>query len=245
MSLPPQMPHDGNFRTTQWTTILRAAHQSSSGGFDALSEVCQTYWYPLYAYLRRTGHNEDSAEELTQAFFEHILSTEALRVANSERGRFRSFLLNSLKNFVINSYVRNSAEKRGGNVPPISWDGLAPAVRYRLEPADTLTPEALYERRWALTVVDQALGVLRAEYERGEKTKLFDDLKPALVGEPTEPYATLAQRHNLTEGSIKVAVHRLRQRFREALLEIVSSTVTNPRDVEDEIRTLIGALDRK
>lgn len=242
--MPPseRAEQQARFNTTRWALVLAAVDKNDTEAFEALSELCRIYWYPLYAYLRRSGHSEHAAEDLTQGFFEHLLSRNGLANVQAEKGRFRSYLLSSLKNYVINEHYRSTAQRRGGIAERISLDALQPAERYRLEPVDNLTPDALFERRWALAVVEQVLAKVRDEFGRGDRAKLFDALKPALLGEHAKPYSVLADEHGLTESAIKVSVHRLRQRFRTALQETVAATVASHETVDEEIGFLINAL---
>lgn len=228
------------FRTTQWGLVSLAASNGPES-FDALSELCRNYWYPLYAYLRRSGQTHPAAEDLTQAFFERLLAKPWLERADAARGRFRTFLLTSLKNFVINEHRRDAAQRRGG-AKCVSWEGLSPEARYQFEPVDQLTPDKLFERRWAMTVLELAFARLREELAEPVRRKLFDALKPALIGGDSLPYAAIAAELGVSESAIKVTVHRLRQRFRATLKDVVADTLASPENVDDEIRQLIAAL---
>lgn len=242
--MPPNLEQPRQFVTTQWNLVRKAAQSEGTEGFAALSELCRQYWYPLYAFVRRSGNDEATAQDLTQGFFEHLLSSAGLKAVRSEKGRFRSFLLCALKNYLINEHYRANTQKRGGSARHFSLDDEEAAERYKYEPVDKLTPEALYERRWALTLVEQVLAVLRTEFVSAYRQEFFDALKPALLGESTVSYADVAQRFGTTEGAVKVMIHRLRKRFREGLVETVSQTVDDPSEVEDEIRFMIAALER-
>jgi RNA polymerase sigma factor (sigma-70 family) len=228
------------FETTQWSTVL-AASQSTGRAREALATLCQIYWYPLYAYLRRGGHTAEDAEDLTQGFFTHLLEKGALRSADPERGRFRSFLLASLRHYVSNERARARADKRGGStvlLPLHDAEG-----RYRREPPDDRTPEKLLDRRWALAVLDRVAATLRDEFRRRGKEAVFDGLKEYLAGDAEGPsYREIGVRLGLSEGAARVAVYRLRRRFGELLRKEVGQTLASPQDIEDEIRCLIRAL---
>jgi RNA polymerase sigma-70 factor (ECF subfamily) len=205
--------------------------------------LCEIYWYPLYAFLRRQGHSAEDAQDLTQGFFARVLEKDALSHVDPARGRFRSFMLASLKHFVANERVRASALKRGGPLPPLSFEFETAEGQYRLEPRDEVTPESLFDRRWALTLLARVLGRIRSEFEKAGKAALFDALKGYLTAEETElSYREAAASLGLSEGAVKVAVHRLRRRFRLLLREEIAQTVATPEDVEDEIDYLFRAL---
>ena len=228
------------FETTRWSTVL-AASQSTGHAQEALATLCQIYWYPLYAYLRRGGHTAEDAEDLTQGFFAHLLEKRALRAADPERGRFRSFLLASLRHYVSNERARARADKRGGSAVLLPLDDAE--GQYRREPADDRTPERLLDRRWALTVLDRVAATLREEFCRRGKEAVFDELKPHLTGDAEgTPYREIGVRLGLSEGAARVAVHRLRRRFGELLRKEVGQTLASPEDIEDEIRCLMRAL---
>jgi RNA polymerase sigma-70 factor (ECF subfamily) len=236
-------PRRESFATTQWSQVLAARDGTSSKARQALADLCSTYWYPLYAYVRRRGYRPDEAQDLTQAFFARLLEKESLRAADRERGRFRSFLLASLQHFLCNEHDRARARKRGGGRAALSFDLDAAEDRYRLDPSHDLTPEKLFERRWALTLLDQVLGRLRQEWEADGKGPLFVALKPTLTGEAnTDSYREVASHLGLSEAGVKVTVHRLRRRYRDLLREEIGRTVAQARDVEDEIRNLFAVL---
>jgi len=232
------------FVTTHWSVVL-SAHGDSTRANDALSTLCKAYWYPLYAYVRRQGHAPHDAQDLTQDFFTRLLARQFLAAADPARGRFRSFLLSALKNFLANEWDRRNAQKRGGGQVLISIDDTNAESRYAMEPADNTTPEKLFERRWATTLLDRVLARLRDEHAAQGKTELYSALKDCLTFESaTAPYAELGQRLNMSEGAIKVAVHRLRARYRELLREEIAQTVSSAAQVEEEIRQLFAALAR-
>jgi RNA polymerase sigma-70 factor (ECF subfamily) len=232
------------FATTRWSVVLAAARDDRSPAVkQALATLCETYWYPLYAYLRRRGCSADDAQDTIQEFFLHLLEKHSLRVADSQRGKFRSFLLASLNHFQANERRQASAQKRGGTQLPVALDFLSGEHRYALEPSEDLTPEKIYERRWALTLLETTLSRLRQEYDRRGKLELFDALKVLLSGEDrTESYREIAARLGITEGAVKVAVHRLRRRYGELLREEISQTVSGPDDVDGEIHALFDVF---
>lgn len=238
-----EMSPGSSFCTTHWSLVLLARDQQSPQAQQALAELCQTYWYPLYAYVRRRGHNPADAEDLTQGFFERLLAKDYLGDLTPGAGRFRSFLLTALKHFLANEWDRTQTRKRGGGQTIVSLDDQEAEIRYRLEPEDHVTPERLFDQRWALTVLERVLARLRAESAAGEKAALFDALKGFLSAEqPAGAYTETAARLGLKEGAVKVAVHRLRRRYGELLRAEIAQTVHDPADVEDEVRHLIAAL---
>ena len=228
------------FETTRWTMVRTAGDASSPDAEQALTTLCRTYWYPLYAYLRREGHAREDARDLTQAFFVKLLEEGTIRVADPRRGKFRSFLLASLKHFVSNQLRRERTAKRGLGRAPTSLDFLDFEIaegRYAKELAHAATPEQVFERRWAFTVLEQVVEDLRREYADLGKARLFSHLKPFLGGDSdTVPYREIATELDMTEGSVKVAVHRLRRRCRALLLSEIAHTVADPADVEGELR---------
>jgi RNA polymerase sigma-70 factor (ECF subfamily) len=231
------------FVTTHWSVVSSAGRNDTSRAREALGKLCQTYWHPLYAYVRRLGHPPPDAQDLTQEFFARLLEKNFLADADESRGRFRSFLLTALKHFLANEWDKARAEKRGGGQIPIPIDSGSAETSCRFEPADSVTPEKIYERRWALTLLAQVLRRLREEYVRAGREKLFEQLKPTLTeASRTIGYAVIAGRLGTSEGAVKVAVHRLRQRYREVLRAEIADTVTSPGEVEDELRNLFAAL---
>jgi RNA polymerase sigma-70 factor (ECF subfamily) len=234
---------DPQFHTTQWSLIVAAAGQDGVAAKAALADLCQAYWYPLYAFLRRRGHNAEDARDLTQGFFATLLEKGYLGDADPERGRFRSFLLTAISRFAGKEYDRASAQKRGGNRSILSIDFGDGELRYQREPVDNWTPERIFERRWALTLLDRTLSRLRQEHEADDKLRLFEALKVFLTGESgAPPLRQLAERLELTEGAVKVAVHRLRQKYRELLRGEIAQTVGTDQDVDDELSYLLTAL---
>ena len=231
------------FVTTHWSVVLTAGRNDTTRAHDALARLCQTYWHPLYAYVRRVGNSPHDAQDLTQEFFARLLEKNYLAAADESRGRFRSFLLAALKHFLANEWDKARAQKRGGGQIPISIDVGAAETSCHFEPADTTTADKIYERRWALTLLDHVLRRLREEYVRDGKQKLFEQLKPTLTeASRSVAYAEIARRLDTTEGAVKVAVHRLRQRYREILRAEIAETVAGPDEVEDELRNLFAAL---
>ncbi len=231
------------FTTTHWTVILRARDQESPAADAALEKLCRSYWYPLYAYVRRQGHDEASAKDLTQEFFARFLGRDYLRGVQREKGRFRSFLLASLKHFLADEWDKAQAQKRGGGRTMLSLDDDSAEDRYHLEPADTTTAERLFERRWAMTLLDQARSRLREEYRRAGKSKLYDLLRVFEAGDWNVPtYAEVAADLGMTESAVKSAALRMRQRYRELVREEVSHTVNSPAEIDEEIRYLINVI---
>jgi RNA polymerase sigma factor (sigma-70 family) len=234
----------GGFPTTHWSAVLSAGEAGSSPDAQAaLERLCRTYWYPLYAYVRRQGRSVEEAQDMTQEFFARLLEKEYLRHTDPARGRFRTFLLTSLQRFLINDWKKGRAARRGGGQPVISWDRHETETRFLAEPADQSTPEKAFEKRWALIMLEQALGRLRDEFTAGGHLERFERLKVLLWGEKgAPPYAGVAAELGLTESALKVAVHRLRQRYRELLRTEVADTVARPEDVDDELRHLIAVI---
>ena len=231
--------------TTHWSVVLAAGNTESPQANEALEKLCQTYWYPLYAYIRRRGNNPTDAEDLTQGFFARFLEKNYIGDITPGVGRFRCFLLASLNHFLANEWDRAQTSKRGGGKVIISLDDQDAETRYQFEPMDNLTPETLYERRWALTVLERVLARLRQEFVATERAELFDQFKVFLsLEQPDCSYAEIAVRTGLKEGTVKVAVHRLRRRYGELLRAEIGQTVSPPSEVEDEVRHLISALSR-
>ena len=231
------------FATTHWTVVLSAGHSETTRGRDALAALCETYWYPLYAYVRRQGHSSHDAEDLTQGFFARLLESETLAGVSREKGKFRTFLLVALKRFLANEWHRAHTHKRGGASFHVPLQGHTAETRYVAEPVEHLTAEKLYERRWALTLLERVLTRLGHEFDAAEKKELFEKLKPHLMADRAAiPYADAAMALSMNEGAVKVAVHRLRRRFRELFREEVAQTVAAPEEIDDEIRHLLSAF---
>jgi RNA polymerase sigma-70 factor (ECF subfamily) len=237
------LAHPQGFASTRWSLVLAAGRGDTPEARSALAALCQIYWYPLYAYVRRAGHPADEARDLTQEFFARLLEKRYLRAADSQRGRFRSFLLTAFKRFLSKQRQRAMALKRGGGCGMMSLDFDQGERRFRLEPSTDVTPEVLYERRWALAMLDQVMARLRDRFERAGKREDFDRLKVFLTGEAAAPsYREVAAAMGTTEGAVKVAVHRLRRQFRDLVLAEIAQTVTVPEDAEDELRHLFEAI---
>jgi RNA polymerase sigma-70 factor (ECF subfamily) len=237
---PPSHPA---FVTTHWSLVISAGRNDTPRARNALEKLCRNYWFPIYAFVRRQGHGPHDAQDLTQEFFARLLEKNQLAVADPAKGRFRSFLLASLKHFLANEWDKANARKRGGGQVLIPIDFATAETSCGIELADNLTAEKIFEQRWALTLLEQVLRRLRAEYVRDDREKLFEQLKPTLTeASRTVAYAEIANRLGTTEGAVKVAVHRLRQRYREVLRAEIADTVANPGEVEDEIRNLFAAL---
>jgi RNA polymerase sigma factor (sigma-70 family) len=241
--LEDSRPQRAEFATTHWSIVLSAGKGATPVSRETLTSLCETYWYPLYAYVRRRGYQVHDARDLVQEFFASLLEKDWLRVADPARGRFRWFLLSACNHFLANQRRRATAEIRGGGRRVLSIDFDTAERRYELEPADETTPEKLFERRWAMTLLHQALERLREQYTRTGKQALYDEIKCYLGStEAVPPYDQLAQRLNMSPAAVKVAVHRLRRRCREVLRQEIEQTVDGPDDVDDELRALFSAV---
>ncbi len=231
------------FATTHWSVVLAAGDSNSPAAAESLEALCRTYWFPLYAYVRRRGYRPEEAQDLTQEFFARLLARKAFEHLTREGGKFRSFLLKALNRFLVNEWERHQAQKRDERKIAFSLDGLDPESRYRFEPAEEMSPELLFDRKWAATLLDQAMNRLRGEYAAEGKAELFQRLQPCLTGaQCTLPYAALARQSGVSEGAVKMAVQRLRRRYGELLRAEVAHTVSSPHEVAEEIRGLIGVL---
>ncbi|MEM9280463.1 MAG: sigma-70 family RNA polymerase sigma factor [Verrucomicrobiota bacterium] len=229
--------------TTHWSVVLAAQGSDSIPAGTALANLCESYWYPLYAFIRRRGHDPHDAQDLTQAFFEKLLEKNYLTSVAREKGKFRTFLLASLKHFLANEWDRSQAAKRGGGHLPISLDDTQSEARYQLEPAEHLSADKLYERRWALTLLDQVLERLKSEMADSGKETQFEALKPCLTqGKGEQSFAAIGKQLGVSEGTARVAAHRLRQRYRDLLRDEIAQTVADQSDVDEEIRYLISVL---
>lgn len=230
------------FSTTHWSVVRTARNSDSPGAAAALEQLCAKYWYPIYVFVRRRGYDFHEAQDLTQAFFAYLLGRQAFNQADRDKGKFRSFLLAALMNFLNNEWDKKQTLKRGGQRQIISLDDTA-EERYQHEPAGHATPETLFERRWALTLMEQVLARLQQEYAAGGKAELFAKLEPCLTAEASPGlYAERAPALGMTEGATRVALHRLRRRFGELLRQEIAQTVASPAEVEDEIRHLFAAI---
>ena len=230
-----------HFATTHWSMVLAAGESASAESAVALEALCRSYWYPLYAFARRKGNLPEDAQDLTQGFLALLVEKRLARRADPDLGRFRTFLLRAFTNYLCDQRRREQAVKRGGQCTFVPLD--IRAVEERLAGDMGASPELLFDRKWALTVVGEATGLLQAEYEREGKSLLFKALHPCLQGDAgLGGYAELGTRLGLSQGAVKVAVYRLRQRYRELLRAVVARTVNDPREIDDEIRHLVQAL---
>lgn len=227
--------------TTHWTAVV-AAGQGDTAAVAALETLCRTYWYPLYTYVRRRGYSPADAEDLTQGFFERLLRLNSLTDVKADRGKFRSFLLASLNHYIADQWDRNTAARRDQR-KTISLDTHAAETRYGQQPASPETPERIYERQWALALLEAVVQTLSAEYHAAGKPDLFLALRFTIAGDrQAVPYRELATTLTMTEPAIRVAVHRLRRRYREVLRQQIAQTVATPEDVEAELRALFAAV---
>ena len=238
------LPGPSQFPATRWSLVVAAGDPHRKEARSALVSLCESYWYPLYAYLRRRGYSSDQAQDLTQEFFVRMIEGRYLDRAEPEKGRFRAFLLTSLKFFVADEEDRRRAHKRGGGmVVPLEFS--SGEERYQREPAHDETPERIYERRWALSVLDRVVEKLRNEFVQHGRPDHFERLKVFLLGQSDAPYGALAQELNTSEGALKVAIHRLRKRYRELFRQEIADTVADPAAVESELRHLAAVLTGK
>jgi len=242
MGLAPQR-FAGQFATTHWSVVLLAGGAESQDADTALDHLCRSYWYPLYAYVRRKGHDSHDAQDLVQEFFARFLERKYLQHADRNRGRFRTFLLTSLKNFLINERNKANREKRGGALRILSLDEEMAEARLASEPATEQPPDALYDRGWAAILLDRAMAALGAEFEQSGKQHLFERLKVFVWGEKNAlSYEAMAEQLGMSKGAVKVAVHRMRHRYGELLRAEVAHTVTTPVEVDEELRYLVSVI---
>lgn len=231
------------FCTTRWSTVLAARDRDTPQARAALEKLCRTYWYPVYAFVRLRGCKREEAQDLAQEFFLRLLERDFLRDVAREKGRFRTFLLVSLKNFLATDWERRQALKRGGQQQFVSWDELDAEERYAQEPASNCTPEDLYDQRWAVQVMEQAMASLRGEFASSAKLPQFERLQPFLSNPATgEDYAQAARELAMTPQAVAVAVHRMRRRFGELARSVVAHTVAAPDEIELELQALVQAL---
>jgi len=234
------------FPATQWTVVLAAGGTPSPESAAALERLCSSYWYPLYAFVRRSGHSPPDAQDLTQEFFARLLEHNWIAHADRHKGRFRSFLLMAMKRFLAKEWDKVKTIKRGGQVRFVPLQLDAAETRYTREPADTRTPEQLFEKQWALTLLESVLNLLREDYARDGKGALFHSLEPCLIGSrDTQPYAALGAELGMTEGAARVAVCRLRERYRECLKAEIGHTVASAAEVDEELRHLLRVMARR
>ncbi len=232
-----------DFQTTQWSLVLAAGSEDGDRAREALAALCEAYWPPLYAFVRRRGHDPESARDITQAFFAHLLENHALERVERGPGKFRSFLLKSLQNLMADERAKAEALKRGSGRPPFRLDAAETEEGYRFEAVEAKTPESLFEKRWALLVLRRALARLKEEFAHNGDSRQFERLKGFLAGkDPAASYRTIGDELGMSEGATKMAVHRLRKRFGRVLRGEVAATVSAPEDVDGEIRHLLGVL---
>jgi len=230
------------FTTTHWSVVLEAARPEAPGAMDAFARLYQEYWYPLYAYVRRQGYSPEDAQDLTQGFFARLLEKNYVGQVEPQKGKFRSFLLAALRHFLSDQRDRDRAVKRGGGAEVLSLDAQEAEERYRLEPVDRMDAEKIYERRWAMTLLERALMRLRDESAAAGKTELFERLRSFVAGDSEVTCAEAATELGLSESAVKSAVHRLRERYRAFVREEIAHTVADPAEVEAEIRYLITVM---
>ena len=232
------------FATTQWSLVAAAADTENPEHHKALADLCQMYWYPVYTFVRQRGHDPDTAMDLVQSFFSRILEKKSIKAAHRDRGKFRSFLLTAFKFHLSDEAKHDRAQKRGGGVHPVSLDRNTAENRYRIEPVDAHTPETLFERRWAMTLLAHAMERLRGELYDTADAKRSLRLAEYLTDEtPQADYRRIAEEFGMTEASVRVAVHRLRRRFGKLLREEVGRTVADPNRIDSEIRHLFDVLE--
>jgi RNA polymerase sigma factor (sigma-70 family) len=231
------------FATTHWSVVLAAGEGGSAPAQRALETLCHAYWFPIYVYVRRKGYGPDEAQDLTQEFFAQIIAKDRLRLADREKGRFRTFLLAMLDYFLAREWSRAHRQKRGGQFTFVSLDEQSPEQRYRLDPLDHETPEKQFERQWALTILKQTMNALESECLADGKAALFQEVRSLLSGERDgAPYTEIARRLGMNEGAVRVAAHRLRQRYGELLREEIAQTVSDQENVDEEMRYLLEVL---
>jgi len=240
-------PGPQEFATTHWSLVVAAKpdEASETRARKALEELCRAYWYPLYAFVRYRGYSSDDAQDLTQSFFARIIETGGFASADPKRGRFRSYLLGAMKHFLANEWHRAQTQKRGGQVQFVEWDALDPEARYAGASKQLDDPDQFFDREWALETIAGALQALRDEMVQAGKSGLFDALKGSLTGEEGLPREKIAAGLNMSEGAVKVAMHRLRRRYRKLLRAAIAETVSNEADLDDEMRYLVAVLRRR
>jgi RNA polymerase sigma factor (sigma-70 family) len=234
----------GRFRTTRWTAVLLSAQSQAPGSEEALAELCRIYWYPLYAFVRSRGFSPEDAQDLTQGFFLHLLKHKALHQVSPVKGKFRSFLIASLQNYLLNEADRARCLKRGGSLEIIPLDTKLAEAHYQRGPVDSLSAEKIFDARWAMTLLDQAMGRLSADYAAQGKTTMFEALKPLFdpVNKGALSYEQAASTLQVSVGSVKTLIHRLRKQYASLLREEVARTVCQPEEVDEEIHFLCEAL---
>jgi RNA polymerase sigma factor (sigma-70 family) len=231
------------FVTTRWSTVFRAGHGDTTRSREALEKLCRTYWYPIYACIRRRGHSPEDTQDLTQSFFLRLLERQSLANANPNLGRFRSFLLGALNHFLIDEWKKARTQRRGGGRQILSLDWAAAEQRFDLEPVDNATPDKAFDRNWATALLEEVLNQLQEEYQRDGKSEMFQALKQTLTGpRESQPYAGLAERLGIADGALRVAVHRLRKRYRALLEAEIANTVSSPDEVKHEMTYLLQTI---
>jgi RNA polymerase sigma factor (sigma-70 family) len=235
----------GRFRTTHWSAVLLSAQSQAPGSLDALAELCKIYWYPIYAFVRRRGYSAEDAQDLTQGFFLHLLDHKALRQVNPVKGKFRSFLAASLQNYLLDAADQAHCAKRGGNIDFVPFDTKVAERRYQSGSFDSLTADKIFDARWAMTLLDQAMSRLGQQYADQGKTSIFEALKPFLDpinSRVSLSYEEVANGLRLSVGAVKTLIHRLRKQYTSLLREEVGRTVSDPREIDAEIHALCDAL---
>lgn len=237
-------PRDDVFATTRWTVVMEAGRKSSPHSQRALAELCESYWHPLYCFVRRRVASQEDAEDLVQGYFERFVAGNFLDGVSADRGRFRAFLLASLKHFLSNEQDKARRQKRGGGQPLLSLNWQDAEARYQLDPPDpSASPEAVFDRQWALALLERVVRRLHAECDAEGKSDLFQKTRGALmVNEDSVPYAQAAAELGIEEGALRVAVHRLRKRYRALLRDEIAQTLVDPAQVADELRSLLAAV---
>lgn len=231
-----------SFPNTRWTLVLNAANPALPQSHDALTSLCEGYWYPIYAFVRRKGHSPEDAQDLTQGFFLQILEGSFFQRANRDKGRFRTFLLVALRFYLADMGDRANARKRGAGTETLPFEVRDGEAAYIREPVSAETPERIFERRWARTVLDRVLKMIKDEFIRHGRLEHFNHLKVYLMGQAEVPYAELAKRLDISESALKSGIHRLRKKYRDLLRAEVASTVSDPVDVDEELRYLLTAI---
>lgn len=237
-------PQRQRFESTQWSLVIQAKQRSSPEGRIAFSQLCERYWYPLYAHVRSRGFSADQAQDLTQGFFQRVIEKNYIGDADPNRGKFRTFLLTSLSNFLANEYDKRTAAKRGGAQAPISLEFANAERWFAIEVGASDSPEQVWNRQWARSLLDRVIELLRVEYQHSGKDELFAELKQFLVDIAPEPSRDIAERLNMTPAAVRVAVHRLRSEYRVKIRSEIAATVEDPADVQEEIAALFQSFAR-
>ncbi|PWU16292.1 MAG: RNA polymerase subunit sigma-24 [Verrucomicrobia bacterium] len=231
------------FATTHWSVVLSAGRSDTTSAHLALESLCRTYWYPLYAYARRRGYSAHDAEDMTQAFFAHLLDRKSVANADPNKGRFRSFILGAMTHYLANESVKLRAQKRGAGKEVLSLDAAAAEERFDLEPATGRSPDETFDKEWATALLNKVLNALEEDFRRQNKSELFAALKQTLAGSRADqPYAMLAKQLEMNEGAVKTAVHRLRKRYRQLLEAEIANTVASPAEIKEELAYLLKIM---